>query len=46
MDGPKNIILSDMLDREKQVYDNISMWNLKNNTKESIYKTDRLTEKD
>ena len=36
----ENIILGEV-SRRKILYDSVSMWNLKNNTVESIYKTNR-----
>ena len=39
MDGPRDYILSEVSHRERQIlYDTTYMWNLKNNTNESIYK--------
>ena len=36
----ENITLSEINQREKDKYDITYMWNLKNNTNESIYKTE------
>ena len=38
--GPENIILSEVSQTEKDKYYITYMWNLKNNTNESIYKTE------
>ena len=41
MDGPREYHTKwSKSDRERQIYDIIYMWNLKNNTNELIYKTE------